>query len=403
MAPSMNFKSGSPRSPHKTSSTSALGSTPLRSKSALEVAEAMDLLPSMPTPLPPLRDGVTEAHYSRWVVEETNKETGDHLREESLAQKSYRKSQLERFLTDQHRKVEDSHHQMASASAAVETVRLKNLETGQEMRLHLLELKQSIQLEKQVWSAKGRELVEHAKHVQSSKVLEQQLEQRTKRQSIGTELKKQREQLGKAREEQIQADQERKQAATARVKAETAKESIGVSSELVMKEKQRIGRSCRDLREANIAARQAAKSRFASSSQVQRQEVQASKSGAKSAREGLANHRREQAAMIRQARLAEVERKKERARELATQNKEVHDLLYASKFAPRERARQVHLPGRIGKTAFNAYDPDSAPQEGAAAPAALDPSQMGGANGFGSMGGMSPQGSPGMPRHGWDD
>lgn len=274
----MNFKSGSPRSPHKTSSTSALGSMPLRSKSALEVAEAMDLLPSMPTPLPPLRDGVTEAHYSRWVVEETNKETGDHLREESLAQKSYRKSQLERFLTDQHRKVEDSHHQMASASAAVETVRLKNLETGQEMRLHLLELKQSIQLEKQVWSAKGRELVEHAKHVQSSKVLEQQLEQRTKRQSIGTELKKQREQLGKAREEQIQADQERKQAATARVKAETAKESIGVSSELVMKEKQRIGRSCRDLREANIAARQAAKSRFASSSQVQCQAVQASTS-----------------------------------------------------------------------------------------------------------------------------
>ena len=39
---------------------------------------------------------------------------------------------------------------MASASAAVETVRLKNLETGQEMRLNLLELKQSMHLEKQV-------------------------------------------------------------------------------------------------------------------------------------------------------------------------------------------------------------------------------------------------------------
>ena len=153
-----------------------------------------------------------------------------------------------------HVQVEDSHHQMASASAAVETVRLKNLETGQEMRLNLLELKQSVHLEKQVHrgparptatakatakpcsqshspshsskakpqpqpqrqpracshqlsrdcphatptppqvhSAKGRELVENAKHVQSAKVLERQLSHPGKRQAQGAKTKAERE------------------------------------------------------------------------------------------------------------------------------------------------------------------------------------------------------------------
>ena len=66
MAPSMTFSA--PATP-KGSSTSGFASSlmPLRSRSVLEAAEEMDLLPQLPTPLPPLRDGVTEAHYSRWV------------------------------------------------------------------------------------------------------------------------------------------------------------------------------------------------------------------------------------------------------------------------------------------------------------------------------------------------
>ena len=83
-------------------------------------------------------------------MEEANKEVGDETRQDMESQKTFRKQQLEKFLVDQHRKVEDSHHQMASASAAVETVRLKNLEAGQEMRINLLELKQAVHMEKQV-------------------------------------------------------------------------------------------------------------------------------------------------------------------------------------------------------------------------------------------------------------
>jgi hypothetical protein len=57
--------------------------------------------------------------------------------------------------------------------------------------------------------------------------------------------------------------------------------------------------------------------------------------------------------------------------------------MYASKFAPRERARKVHLPGRIGKSAFNAFDADAAAAEAAAA---APPGQMGdfGMGGFGA-------------------
>ena len=121
-------------SPRSDSPIRAFG-LPLRSKAALE-PPSLDL--ELPSPPPPLRDGVTEVHYSRWVVEESNKEVGDELRQFQQAQKSFRKTQMENLLKQQHHKVEDSHHQMASASAAVETVRLKNLEAGQQMRLDLL-------------------------------------------------------------------------------------------------------------------------------------------------------------------------------------------------------------------------------------------------------------------------
>jgi len=204
---------------------------PLRSKSALEPTFEPDLV--LPSPPPPLRDGVTEVHFSRWVVEETNKEVADAAREDKTAQKVFRKEQVERFLVDQHRKVEDSHHQMASASAAVETVRLKNLDAGQQMRLNLLELKQAIHLEKQVHSAKGRELVEHAKHVQSTKVLERQLSARGRRQEAGGATKKERQRLSETREQQQHSEEEKKRAKADRIRAQTAKETIDRSRHII--------------------------------------------------------------------------------------------------------------------------------------------------------------------------
>ena len=42
-------------------------------------------------------------------------QVGEELRQFHQSQKGFRKTQVEKFLVDQHRKVEDSHHQMASA------------------------------------------------------------------------------------------------------------------------------------------------------------------------------------------------------------------------------------------------------------------------------------------------
>ena len=75
------------------SSVRAFG-LPLRSRAATEMP-ALDL--ELPSPPPPLRDGVTEVHYSRWLVEENNKEVGDELRGFQQAQKSFRKLQMEKF------------------------------------------------------------------------------------------------------------------------------------------------------------------------------------------------------------------------------------------------------------------------------------------------------------------
>ena len=230
----------SPRSARGDSPIRAFG-LPLRSKAALE-PPSLDL--ELPSPPPPLRDGVTEVHYSRWVVEESNKEVGDELRQFQQAQKSFRKTQMENFLKQQHHKVEDSHHQMASASAAVETVRLKNLEAGQQMRLDLLEMKQSVQLEKQVHSAKGRELVESAKQVQSAKVLERQ-SHRDKRQAMGAKTKQERETLAQRRESNAQADEDRKREIAERVRAETQAEVVQKSRNVVLGEKTHIGNEAR--------------------------------------------------------------------------------------------------------------------------------------------------------------
>ena len=70
----MSMQAGrSPSSARGSSPMRAFG-LPLRSKAALE-PPAFDL--ELPSPPPPLRDGVTEVHYSRWVVEESNKAVGD--------------------------------------------------------------------------------------------------------------------------------------------------------------------------------------------------------------------------------------------------------------------------------------------------------------------------------------
>lgn len=351
----------------------------LRSRSVLDFGPDLTL----PSPLPPLRDGVTEVHFSRWVVEESNKEIGDVAREEAAAKKAQKKSFDEGFLAVQHRKVEDIHHQMTSASAAVESIRIKNLEVGQEMRLKILELKQSISLEKQVHSAKGRELVEHAKHVQSAKVLERQLSARGRRQERGGATKKERQKLAEAREAAQHAEEEKKKQIADRVKLETAKETIQKSLSVIEQERAAKGAACRVIEERNVLARQQARERFMSMSARTRKEAEAAHAGAKSAREGLTAHRRMQADMLRQAKTAELERKKALAEEKLQHNKAIHDLMYASKFAPRERARKVHLPGRIGKSAFNAFDADAAAAEAAAA---APPGQMGdfGMGGFGA-------------------
>ena len=64
----MSFNSPGRGSSPRASSVSAFGggnfASPLRSKSVAEL-EPLDL----PSPPPPLREGVTEVHYSRWVVE----------------------------------------------------------------------------------------------------------------------------------------------------------------------------------------------------------------------------------------------------------------------------------------------------------------------------------------------
>ena len=239
--------------------------------------------------------------------------------------------------------------------------------------------------------------MEHAKHVQSTKVLERQLEQRGKRQASGAALKKEREKLANAREAAVAAHEERNRGIAERVKVETNKSTVSRSKDILASEKAETGHKCRQIEEMNIAARQAAKEQFLSMSARSKREVDAIKSGAKSARAGLVSARKREADEVRQMRQAEAQRKKDMLAQLSSRNRQVHDLLYASKFAPRERAKKVNLPGRIGKTAFNAYDADAVAADAALAPAALD------ANGNPiAPGGTGGQRRPGVAEDGWD-
>ena len=330
-------------------------------------------------------------------AQESNKEVGDELRQFQTAQKTFRKSQVEKFLVDQHRKVEDSHHQMASATAAVESIRLKNLETGQEMRLNLLELKQAMQFEKQVWTQKGRELVESAKHVQAAKVLERQLSHRGKRQAMGAKTKSERQQLEGEREARLAEEERAKRDAAGRIRQETQPDAIGKSRELVSAEKVAVGQRMRQQEAEAVAKRAAARQAFLASMQANKQEVDAIKSGAKSARASLASYRRAQADEQRQAKAAEKERRKREAEAARLRNKAMHDIMYGAKFAPRERATKVSLPGRVFKTAFNAFDAEAAAMDhhtaAGGAPAGANGADPNGGLG-GGMGGGSGPGSP---------
>ena len=103
--------------------------------------------------------------------------------------------------------------------------------------------------------------------------------------------------------------------------------------------------------------------------------------------------------MVRAARQAEKDRKKEETEAAKARNRGFHDMIYAAKFAPRDRATKVNLPGRIGKTAFNAYDAEAAAADAAAAPATAEPGAGGLGMGLGSPGmgapGRRPSTAPG--------
>ena len=129
------------------------------------------------TPPPAAADDeeVSEVLYSRWLVEERNRQAGDEQRLKRQQFRSFRRRQESRFQQAQLRRIEETQQQLAAASAERARAVSRNHEIVTGMRRNLLELKESVVLEKRVHERKGRLLANEARQVQTAKLLERQL------------------------------------------------------------------------------------------------------------------------------------------------------------------------------------------------------------------------------------
>ena len=194
----------------------------------------------------------------RQVIEGNKREIGEEIREAKLTHKAYRKQQEARFLHDQLQRVDQTKQQLTTASVAVETIKQGNQKIAQEMRMNLRELKGSMQLERSVHALKGRRLVDHARNVQSSRLLERQLSARGKKQSAGARTKEERAMLSAKRVSLKAQEAEMKRQVTARVKADLAADT-GQSRDVDLAEKNAAADFIRHIKQQGVEKRTGAR------------------------------------------------------------------------------------------------------------------------------------------------
>ena len=247
--------------------------------------------------------------FGRWLVEVGNRQMGDERRAQKAQLRGFRDAQDARRLVGQHRKVEEAQQQHEALAAQREHVREQNHAVVSEMRVNLLELKESMLLERMVHESKGRELVDNARLVQGAKLLEAQLNTRGKKQAMSTRAKEERAEHDSIREAQRQQQSEEKRQMTARIKAELAADQLGQSRRRDFAEKSAAGDFIRQLEMNAVEKRHAARHAFLTVQAAKRRAAEQSKIAARSAVSELASRRRQEAGEVRQAKLAAKERR----------------------------------------------------------------------------------------------
>lgn len=277
------------------------------------------------TPPPAAADDeeVSEVLYSRWLVEERNRQAGDEQRLKRQQFRSFRRRQESRFQQAQLRRIEETQQQLAAASAERARAVSRNHEIVTGMRRNLLELKESVVLEKRVHERKGRLLANEARQVQTAKLLERQLSARGKKQAMGAQARAEQIEVEARRIALRQQESELKRQAAARVRdaldTSTSGAPGGTSStrglearqEVLARDNAAAADFIRELEQQSVEKRLAARHAFLSVQAAKRRAADESKRAARSARSGLVEQRRAQADAVRQAKLAESARRAE--------------------------------------------------------------------------------------------
>ena len=243
----------------------------------------------------------------RWLGEVGNRQLGDERRAQKAQLRGFRATQDARRLSGQHRRVEEAQQQHEARAAQREHVREQNNALVSEMRVNLLELKESMLLERMVHESKGRELVNNARLVQGAKLLEAQMSARGKKQAMGSRAKEERIEIGSMRQALRQQQSEEKRQMTDRVKAELR--DLGQSRLRDLADKSAAGDFIRQLELDAVEKRHAARHAFLTVQAAKRRAAAQSKIAARSAVSDLASRRRQEAEEVRQAKLAARERR----------------------------------------------------------------------------------------------
>ena len=292
---------------------------------------------------------MTKVQYSKLLVARLKKKLADEMRAKSAEDEIFRRGQEERFLGMQQTRVEGTKEERSNVASAVEGLKLQKQEGYKGLKSNLTEIGSTAKEEREKEDRRARELVEHAKGVQSPRVMESQRAVREKNEARAGEVRLEIAEIRKQREAFEAAEEERKRLMVSTVKLEIGSEALQASSSVVMQEREAVREAVRQMQ--RDGAEIISKEKETRKGELQQNRVKFLKEKSKGARNALTSRKTEEAKEVKKVVLTNRERRSTGLEEAAAQKKRARDLVLEDRRPPVASSASLSPPSNTKRAA----------------------------------------------------
>ena len=277
---------------------------------------------------------MTKVQYGKLLIAQAKKKLADEVRLRTHEGGQFRKLQLDKFLGGQQQLVEDGKQQRTITNAAIEGMRERNLAVAKELRGNIAELRVGARVDREAVAQRARELVEHAKGVQSPRILASARGLASEKEKAAAEVREEHESNQKELEAFRQMELARKGEIVKVVQSEIAPNALAASAVVLYRERQEMVGSVKTAREegASLIAKEREEVRTARAGK--RTSIKGAREGAKNASAVLSTRRKVEADELRSTAGTNRERKQQVAEETLKVKKSSRDQVLEDRKPP---------------------------------------------------------------------